>query len=143
MLSKTMTLSIIWVLAVFVGLVYAWMRGELVRNKKVETPASRRQPREGLKSFMCRVHVRLPEPMQCEDEKIVGYYQNHALNAEDGEDAKRLIEAQVNLGAIDWSDSEIRELDLEQLDPIISRRWNADRGVWYRSGRMFYPAEPS
>jgi hypothetical protein len=75
-----------------------------------------------------------------------GYFQKFGVAAPNSELAKRLVEAQVRDGALDWAGSKITRMSFEEagsllgdLNVLQTRIRNA-RGVtiWYQSGRAFY-----
>lgn len=86
-----------------------------------------------------------PDPGDPEDDDppIVGYCRTFGVSAPSEDEARRLVTEAVPDGEIDWAESTISSRDLETLDPVIIVRsgdWS-ETGIWYRSGRAFFPAD--
>src|SRR4051794_22369504 len=68
-----------------------------------------------------------------------GYYRNLAIHS--AEDSVRsLIVDSVDDGTIDWGDTSIRRTSCTKiLRALDLERSRVTNGVWYRSGRVFFP----
>jgi hypothetical protein len=70
-----------------------------------------------------------------------GYYVNIAVKAESEDKAAQMITSDLADGVINWKESQILSFDLPQLEQRLQFRcMSPDKsGIWYRSGRIFYP----
>ena len=77
-----------------------------------------------------------------EPTRVVGYYRNFGLRA-DAEQVLPLLEQATSDGTIDWEISEWHPVDPSTLDEAVQARIQpiSGQGVWYQSGRAYYPAE--
>jgi hypothetical protein len=98
--------------------------------------------------YWISVCVKLHEPLIVCDKKdkptgelIHGYFRSLGVTAESELEVREFIRETVSEGEIDWSDTSIEacdytdtDLELENLDgdPNI-------KGIWYKSGRIFFP----
>ncbi len=76
--------------------------------------------------FIATVSIFLHTPEIIEEDgqpdfKVVGYYQNVALNAFSIPHAKEIISVHLEDGPIEWSDSTLREVNPASLDPGIAK----------------------
>jgi len=72
---------------------------------------------------------------------VVGYFRNFGLRARG--DARGMLERVVTDGLIDWSESELAEVDPGDLDRGLKKliKLPDEMGVWYMSSKIFFPAE--
>jgi hypothetical protein len=75
--------------------------------------------------------------------EVIGYYRVHALLAVDEGQARQLIETSVTDGRIDWNDSTLRICDANVFakDKKTKPPKKSQTGIWYSSGRAYFPAE--
>lgn len=95
-----------------------------------------------MKRYMILALLHLREAVLGEDGQVVGsYYQNYGVSADNPAEAKVLLERTVVDAVIDWTDSEIREMDDEELhDTTFRAGLTAERNsIWFKSGRIFFP----
>ena len=90
------------------------------------------------------VMLRSPEKVKDESEgwtEISGYYRVLGLTAPSEQAAKSMAASLVNDGEIDWTDSTVKPADrLSFIGRAARRRRRVlKRGVWYQSGRVFFP----
>ena len=93
--------------------------------------------------YWARILVSLADPLLTEDDEVVvGYMRLFGLHAGE-QNVRGIISKEITDGAIEWSESEWYRIDRATLDETIKRRSVelAGEGVWYRSGRILYPAE--
>lgn len=82
------------------------------------------------------------------DEVIVVYLRNFGVRAT-AERVRSVIEQAVAAadlaGDIEWRESTWYAVSVESLDDTIAGRTLPliDEGIWYMSGRIFFPEEPS
>jgi hypothetical protein len=86
-----------------------------------------------------------PEPGQEDDDPRpdVGYVQDFGVTAASEEEASDLVVGLISDGDICWSDSTVALTVVEHLHPEIIARagdWT-EKGIWYKSGRAFFPAD--
>jgi hypothetical protein len=87
-----------------------------------------------------------PDPDDEEDDvgALVGYFWNFGVTALSQQEACNLVEELVVDGEIYWSESEVSPgVVVEHLSPEIIARagdWTK-KGIWYKSGRVFFPAD--
>ena len=102
--------------------------------------------RSATREYWAKVCVSLHQPLVHEhdedDEVVVGYWRLFGLRGP-AERVRPILEAEIEDGAIEWSDSTWYEIDPQALDETIRARVLplTGEGIWYRSGRMFCPAE--
>ena len=90
--------------------------------------------------------VLLAEPLlQRDDPELppaVGYYRNFGIRL-NGPQPKQFLEKIIPDGLVDWDDTEVKEVDPTTLDEEIRSRISPpdQSGVWYKSGRMYFPAD--
>ena len=108
-------------------------------------------PNAPLQDFWATVCVYLREPVTSEDdggEVLAGYYRNFGLRATPDR-VQPLIEAAIAAaeppGDVVWAESNWYGLDPESLDDTIRMRILpvTGEGIWYASGRIFFPEEPN
>ena len=75
------------------------------------------------------------------EQAVKGYYINMGVSAISEAQARDLITEQIQDGVIDWDGSELGDADWVSLDPLIRKNFErSDKdGVWYKSGRIFFP----
>jgi hypothetical protein len=100
---------------------------------------------QGLGDYWVTVHVELHERLLPEDpwdQSIVGYYCNFGVRCASHRVRDLLIDA-IDDGVVDWAETTIVEVDPGSLEEEIRSRicLMADEGIWYKSGRAFYPDE--
>jgi hypothetical protein len=74
---------------------------------------------------------------------VVGYFQNFGVTAPSEAAAREIAGLQVSDGVISWAESESKLVDGARLHPDVIERaedWDVE-GVWYKSGRAFFPDE--
>jgi hypothetical protein len=106
-------------------------------------------PRHGYRDYWASVEVRLHEPIPVGDDDeedlgpMVGYIRNFGVRVKDGE-LRSLLERTIDDGDIRWDTTECNPVDPDSLDRIVRKRIVAvePEGVWYVSGRAFYPEDP-
>lgn len=88
-----------------------------------------------------RIRVSLTEPLIADGEVIVGYMRLFGLRATE-QNVRAVIATEITDGVVDWSESEWYPVDRTTLDETIQQRSVeiAGEGVWYRSGRILFPA---
>lgn len=101
-----------------------------------------------LETYWISVCVELASPIdsaELSDERgsLVGYFRNLGVTAPSEDDARRLVSEAVKDGQIDWRDSTVGRVDPDSLDEAVAaRKTDHSRvGIWYRSGRAFFPAD--
>lgn len=103
-----------------------------------------------LETYWIMARVQLDEEilLDSDDEEdnvgpIVGYFQNFGVTAASEKEALGLVEQMVSDGEIDWPDSTISTKPVLRLDrKIIDQAGDwTESGVWYKSGRVFFPAD--
>ena len=105
-------------------------------------------PRAGYVDYWASVEVRLREAIPVEDDDdhvgpVVGYVRNFGIRIRDGE-LRSLLERTIVDGDIRWETTECYPVQPDDLDPIVRKRIVAvdPDGIWYVSGRAFYPDDP-
>lgn len=81
-----------------------------------------------------------------ESESPRGYFRNFGITAPSGAAAQAYVEREILDGVVDWSDSEIVEISVDQALALAgsgastaAHALSFERaGVWYCSGRAFY-----
>jgi hypothetical protein len=102
--------------------------------------------RDGQLDVWANVCVRLHTPLLstngADEPPVVGYFRNLGIRL-NGPQPKNFLERIIDDGAIDWSDTTVAEVDPQSLDGVVREKVTApdDSGVWYRSGRMFFPED--
>jgi len=102
--------------------------------------------REGELDVWVTVCVRLTEPLHNvdtpTDPPVAGYFRNFGIRIL-GPQPKRYLEQLISDGHIDWNETEFREIDPASLERDIRKGIAAPdaNGIWYSSGRMYFPAE--
>lgn len=85
-----------------------------------------------------------PDPDDPEDSgEAVGYIQNFGVTATNEGEACALVEETIGDGEIRWAESRISRDVIHRLEQKILDRagdWS-EKGIWYRSGRAFFPAD--
>lgn len=91
--------------------------------------------------YWARILVSLTEPLIADEEVVVGYSRLFGLYATE-QNVRVVISTQITDGVVDWSKSEWYRADRATLDETIQQRSVeiAGEGVWYRSGRILFPA---
>lgn len=94
-----------------------------------------------------QVCVKLSESMPASDgvgPPMVGYYRNLGVRIS-GPQPRGFLERLFPDGVIDWSDTEVSEVEPSSLDRELRNCVTAPDadGVWYRSGRMYFSEESS
>jgi hypothetical protein len=73
---------------------------------------------------------------------IVGYTRMFGVTATSEPGACEFVVREVLDGAIDWQDSTVKVVGPSQIRSLIGEtKMSTEAGIWYRSGRLFYPAE--
>ena len=108
------------------------------------------EPVPPLRDYWVSVDVTLHEPIQVEDgddPPMVGYIRNFGVRAAPGS-LQRIVEDTVRgEGIVRWEETEWDVVDPATLDRVVRKRIvasaldGAGEGVWYWSGRAFFPAE--
>jgi hypothetical protein len=94
-----------------------------------------------------RSPVSLPKKMRRQSAAVgnlaTGFYRNLGITADSEAAARTLAENEIGDGFIDWSDSSVRVFDSQTAcDSVVFHSKTSDcGGVWYRSGRMFFPPD--
>jgi hypothetical protein len=97
-----------------------------------------------LSHFVVIVHIRLDRLVKVDDGNfVVGYYKNFGVSAASKKGAQEFIAAEVTDGAIDWQEVEWRAFGCAKENPVLQQAFDQFKGegIWYRSGRAFYPAD--
>lgn len=85
-----------------------------------------------------------PDDEDDDDRPIVGCVQTFGVTAASEDEAGDLVTEVISDGEIDWSESTVSpSVQIERLSPEVIARsgdWT-ERGVWYKSGRAFFPAD--
>jgi hypothetical protein len=113
-------------------------------------PMRRSGPKPSLTTFWVMVpvdlHEELPAPEGDDDRRPdLGYFRNFGVTALTEEEACERVASEIADGQISWSEAEISVDVIGRLDPAIIEKagdWT-EEGVWYRSGRVFFPREES
>jgi hypothetical protein len=73
---------------------------------------------------------------------MVGYFLNLGVRCAP-ETLRALVEREIHDGSVLWSESEHSEVVPHELSPDIVSRMTpvAVDGVWYKSGRVLFPAD--
>jgi hypothetical protein len=74
---------------------------------------------------------------------MIGYYQNFGVTAISEDQARACVARAVSDGEVLWDDSEISEVVVSELPLAIldrARDWESP-GIWYESGKSFFPGE--
>jgi len=89
-----------------------------------------------------RFKVSIPPSDDPEGPLLIGYYRNIGFRSRIA-DPQLLIEKIFPEGTINWADTEYYEIDVTKLDRDIRKRVTEpdESGVWYRSGRILFPAD--
>ena len=92
--------------------------------------------------YRARIRVSLTEPLIADDEVVVGYMRLFGLRASE-QNVRAVISREITDGVVEWAESEWYRVDRATLDETIQQRSVEiiGEGVWYRSGRILYPAE--
>ena len=87
-----------------------------------------------------RLHTAPNSTSDLDNPPVVGYFRNIGLRL-NGAQPKELLTYIIDDGAIDWNDTSVSEVDPQLLDAVIRKAITAPdaSGVWYRSGRMYFP----
>lgn len=105
-----------------------------------------------MRQFGFSVRVDLHKPTHSADghgegtswpSRMVGYYQNFCVTAQSEAEAREFVSRDVGDGEIRWEDSTIY-LDVMDRIPlsVIERSGNwAEAGIWFKSGRDYFPGE--
>ena len=101
----------------------------------------------GERDVWATVCVELTSPLQSAedpDKPAVGYFRNFGMRLRQ-EDPKQHLERLIADGHIDWEESELREVEPGKLARDVRKRITGpdSAGIWYQSGKMFYPGENS
>jgi hypothetical protein len=102
-------------------------------------------PATGEEDYWATLCIELAAPMTFEGavdgQMAVGYYQNLGFRATP-EAAMNQLEQLASDGKINWAESEWSKREVSELDNKIRKlvRPPDEFGVWYRSGKVFYPA---
>jgi hypothetical protein len=96
-----------------------------------------------LKHFRVNVCVNLRNKKKFHADGILvsGYFQLFFLTSQTAASVPELISEFVTEGEIDWLESKIEEVNFPDIEPTISQRYINGVGVWYSSGRAFFPQE--
>jgi hypothetical protein len=75
--------------------------------------------------------------------ELAGYYRGFGLTASHLAEARELLQAEVPDGIIDWAETTIDQTSFDQLDDDVRASCSdpGPRGVWYGSGRLYFPAD--
>ena len=104
------------------------------------------RPVNPLRDFWVSADVRLTVPIEVEDDDdarpMVGYIRNFGVRTTPGRLAE-LMTAEIADGLVVWDQTEYYEIDPDELDSTIRNRVVpvVSEGIWYRSGRAFYPED--
>jgi len=96
-----------------------------------------------MKSYLSRLCVKLCLPFSSDDNTVVGYYINIGVDADTEDEAAALAEKSIVDGIVDWGASEVFEADRKTVskDILEKRPPQQVKGLWYRSGRVLFPAD--
>jgi hypothetical protein len=95
-----------------------------------------------MKHYMIMANVTLRREATWEAEgigKMVGYYRNIAVNAISVTEALEYLKGTIDDGDIDWKELEWHERTLKEFDTVIRKHYVPIKGIWYKSGRVYYP----
>ncbi len=103
----------------------------------------------GFADYWASVEVRLHEPIPVDDDEedgfgpMVGYIRNFGVRCGDGE-LNSILEKEIVDGTIRWETTECYPVEPDRLDRDIRKRIAPleSGGIWYVSGRAFYPDDP-
>ena len=104
------------------------------------------EPQEPLRDFWVSAEVRLSTPIDVVDEDesrpVIGYIRNFGIRATH-ERLSSVVTAEITDGRVLWDHTEWYEIDPSTLDSVIRKRILPvdGEGIWYRSGRAFYPED--
>ncbi len=84
-----------------------------------------------------------PDESEDETQMLAGYYRNFGLSAFSEDDARSMVSNEIADGTIDWSDSDIRSIDLATFDQEITSncKKTSEPTIWYTSGRSIFPVQ--
>jgi hypothetical protein len=89
-----------------------------------------------------RLAVPFRDPEDPDHPPCVGYFRNFGIRL-NGPQPRHFLERVVEDGLVDWEDTKITDVDSQRLDRTIRKHVSEpdENGVWYRSGRMYFPEE--
>jgi hypothetical protein len=78
-----------------------------------------------------------------QQEPLAGYFQNFGVNAVCLSDAEMLALGEVEGAGQFATISSSKQINIENVDGVITRNFKSadDPGIWYSSGRAYYPRE--
>lgn len=100
-------------------------------------------PDAPLRDHWVILQVMLRTPIEVPGEAhAVGYYRNLGVRCAP-ERLKRVLETEVKDDTIVWDKTKWSEVAIDELDEIVRERTIpvSGEGIWYRSGRLFFPDE--
>jgi hypothetical protein len=88
-----------------------------------------------------RLNAALNSTSDLDNPPVAGYFRNFGVRL-NGVQSKELLTYIIDDGAVDWDDTSVSEIDPQLLDDVIRKAITAPdaSGVWYRSGKMYFPA---
>jgi hypothetical protein len=103
-------------------------------------------PEPGQLDVWATVCVQLAVPFRDPEDPdhppCVGYFRNFGIRL-NGPQPRHFLERIIGDGLVDWTDTEITEVDVQRLDQTIRKSVTEpdENGVWYKSGRMYFPED--
>jgi hypothetical protein len=101
-----------------------------------------------LKQYLLSIGVLLDAPYIGRDKAgkqdiLEGFFQNVGVTASNISRARTLVEASMDEGRINWTNSTEAEIDLATFDEEISRHCKEPHleGVWYLGPKFLYEAD--
>lgn len=90
-------------------------------------------------SYWIVAHVRLHAPVPSGDRLVAGHYRLFGLWSTP-EEVRDDLAAETSDGVIDWEETTVELRRVSDVEEDIRKLAVVDQRVWYRSGRLLYPA---
>jgi hypothetical protein len=108
-----------------------------------------------LKQYLITIEAKFEAPRQIENIRktmihgpqpaVAGYFRNFGVTALNRDEAESFVVNEAEEPGTTISIENAKEVEVSNLDDSIKRHFqsNSEVGIWYRSGRGYFPAEPS
>ena len=96
-----------------------------------------------LRDYWVTALVDLKDPVVISSTRCSGYYINLGIRCAPDR-LRSVVEREIRDGTVVWRETTSPEVSPEQLcDVAVRKRMTPvrDEGVWYRAGRLYFPAE--